>query len=306
MISQWGAEWHTELALGNDKYLYSEVYWPLANSGLFVLGGIGQNRDVQALQDDAGLSDGELKNTQDKLEAKFGWNISDHAVLTLGWTWHDGTLTLPGYVADSFDQSTLDYSSYGPELELVWDTLDSRSFPTRGIRLSTALRRSLDKTLTLSGHSTRMSIELQAAKSWQRHVLRTRWHFDRHQAQDTAISFDQFSLGGFLNLSGYPADALYGSDIQFGSLVYLYQLNQQSMSFFHAPLYLGASVERGRVKTNILGEQNSDDVTDWLWAGSVFLGWDTPFGPLYFGYGLAEKSYIKQHSSVYLSFGQFY
>lgn len=305
-LTRWGAEWHTALGLGNDKFIYTEAYLPFADSGLFALAGVGHRRDVQVLQSDSGLSEGELRNSRNQADAKLGWNISDHAELTLGWSWQNGTITMPGYLAEEFGSATLDYRSRGPELKLVWDTLDSRSFPSRGIRLATSFRRSTDNTLALQGNSNRASTELLAAKSWHPHVLRTRWYFDRHQADDNAISFDQFSLGGFLNLSGYPADLLYGSDIQFGSFVYLYQLNQPKISFFNAPLYLGASVERGRVKANVFGEQNAEDTTDWLWGGSVFLGWDTPFGPLYLGYGRAERSFIQQNSSVYLSFGKSY
>lgn len=305
-LSGWGAEWHTELALGSNKYLYTELYWPFAATPFYALAAAGNRRDVQLIQTEQGLSNGEYRNSRNFAKAELGWNLSDHALISLGLRLQNGVITLPGYLAESFGANTIDYSSDGTEVRLVWDTLDSRSFPTRGIRLDTLYSRSLDKTLNLSGYSNRLALELLLAKSWQRHVLRTRWSFNQNDIDDTAISFDQSSLGGFLNLSGYPADLLYGSDIQFGSLVYLYQLNQQHLSFFNAPLFLGASIERGRVKTNIFDQPNQADTTDWLWAGSVFLGWDTPIGPLYLGVGQAERSFIRQNRSVYLSFGKFY
>src|SRR5690606_36726008 len=106
---------------------------------------------------------------------------------------------------------------------------------------------------------------------------------------DSGFALEQFSLGGFLNLSGYPAESLFGSQIQFGSLVYLYRLNEQSISFINAPLYFGTSLERGRVRKDVFGASGGADATDWLWAGSVFLGRDTPMGPLYSGVGMAEQ-----------------
>ena len=305
-LSGWGAEWHTELALGSNKYLYTELYWPFSNSPFYALTAAGHRRDVQPIQDEQGLSNGEYRNSRNFAKAELGWNISDHAVISLGQRYQNGGITLTAELAESFGANNIDYSSDATELRLIWDTLDSRSFPTRGIRLDTLYSRSLDKTLTLSGYRNRLALELLLAKSWQRHVLRTRWSLNQNDMDDTAISFDQASLGGFLNLSGYPADLLYGSDIQYGSLIYLYQLNQQHLSFFNAPLFFGASIERGRVKTNIFDQQTADDTTDWLWAGSVFLGWDTPIGPLYLGLGQAERSFIRQNRSVYLSFGKFY
>ena len=31
------------------------------------------------------------------------------------------------------------------------------------------------------------------------------------------------------------------------------------------------------------------DIDDFLYGGVVFLGWDTPIGPLYVGYGITDK-----------------
>ena len=78
--------------------------------------------------------------------------------------------------------------------------------------------------------------------------------------------------------------------MHFGSLTYLYRLNQPRISFINSPLYLGTSLERGRVRKDVFGSSSGPDATDWLWAGSVFLGWDTPLGPLYFGLGMAQDS----------------
>jgi len=306
-LSPWGAEWHSELALGSNKYLHTELYWPLANSGLYSSAGYRQRRDVLRLQDEFRLSAGELKNIEHELQLSSGWNISDHARLQLGWVWRDGEYQLPAVYAAELLTSTIDYRRSGPRAELIWDTLNSRSFPTRGIRLASSYRFLTDKVLGSRLHSTGSSTELLAAKSWQQHTLRTRWRFDHYKPEDdTGFALEQFSLGGFLNLSGYPAESLFGSQIQFGSLVYLYRLNGQNISFINAPLYFGTSLERGRVRKDVFGASGGADATDWLWAGSVFLGWDTPLGPLYFGVGMAEQGQSDNSDAVYLSFGKNY
>ena len=192
-------------------------------------------------------------------------------------------------------------------MELIWDTLNSRSFPTRGIRLSSNYRYMQDAVLGLRSDSTSHTVEILAAKSWQRHTFRTHWRHEQYRADDVDIlALEQYSLGGFLNLSGYAPNSLYGSEMQFGSLTYLYRLNQPRISFINSPLYLGTSLERGRVRKDVFGSSSGPDATDWLWAGSVFLGWDTPLGPLYFGLGMAQDSQSGQHDAVYLSFGQSY
>ena len=306
-LSPWGAEWHSELALGSNKYLSTELYWPLANSGLYTSGSFVHRRDIQGLQDELQLSAGELKNIEYALQLSGGWNISDHARLQFGWLWRDGEYQLPAVYAAQLMTAEIDYRRSGPQAELIWDTLNSRSFPTRGIRLASSYRFLTDKVLGTRLSSTASSTELLAAKSWQQHTLRTRWRFDHYNPEDdSGFALEQFSLGGFLNLSGYPAESLFGSQIQFGSLVYLYRLNEQSISFINAPLYFGTSLERGRVRKDVFGASGGADATDWLWAGSVFLGWDTPLGPLYFGVGMAEQGPTEYSDAVYLSFGKSY
>ncbi len=306
-LSAWGAEWRVELALGSNKYVGTELYWPLAGSGFYTLADYQLRRNIQALQDDNGLSAGELKNNENALQFATGWNISDHARLQLGWVWRDGRYLLPGQYAEQLGWPDINYRRHGPALEFIWDTLNSRSFPTRGIRLSSNYRFMHDDVLNQNTDSISSSVELLAAKSWQRHTLRTHWQFEQYQADQVDIlALEQYSLGGFLNLSGYAPNSLYGSQIQFGSLAYLYRLNQPRISFINTPLYLGASIERGRVRKDVFGASGGTDATDWLWAGSMFVGWDTPLGPLYFGVGLAQDGQSGQHDAVYLSFGQSY
>jgi len=51
------------------------------------------------------------------------------------------------------------------------------------------------------------------------------------------------------------------------------------------PPYVGGTVEYGNAA------ENREDVFDrGIWNGSVYLGFDSPIGPLYIGYGFAEDS----------------
>jgi NTE family protein len=66
-------------------------------------------------------------------------------------------------------------------------------------------------------------------------------------------------------------------------LIYLYRLDDASAAFT-LPIYAGGSLEAGNVWQNRDAISfNSLDL-----AGSLFLGLDTPVGPLYLAGGLAE------------------
>ena len=62
------------------------------------------------------------------------------------------------------------------------------------------------------------------------------------------------------------------------------------------PLYVGGSIEAG----NTFDELRNVEASALIVAGSVFFGMDTPFGPLYLAYGMAEGD----RQSGYLFLGQ--
>jgi NTE family protein len=304
-ITDLGAELHTELALGTNKKLSSELYWPVFTPSTFVSGQLQRESTVLVLEDIESLSLGDLINKETSLVAKAGWNLSDHARLSSGWADKDGYFRIPASGVAELGFSKLDYRREGPVLDFVWDRLDNPVFPSRGFRIS-ANWQWLDDTALGETHRSRShSIEVQAARSFfERHILRTRWRFEDYTPGDPQVAVEQFSLGGLLNLSGYPKNYLFGSQIQFGSLVYLYKMSEDRFSVFNSPFYLGASLERGQVHGNMIRLESLANETDWIWANSFFAGWDSPFGPVYLGYGRAEDDVNGRAYRYYLSLGQ--
>jgi len=99
-------------------------------------------------------------------------------------------------------------------------------------------------------------------------------------------------LGGFLNLSGYQRNELSGQHA--GLLTLGYMNHSARLQKFST--YIGASLELGNT-----WEKREDVSTDnSIAAASLFLGWDTPVGPVYLAYGHAEGG----HNTVYLFVGQ--
>jgi NTE family protein len=77
--------------------------------------------------------------------------------------------------------------------------------------------------------------------------------------------------------------------------VYYRRLTPRSYLPLDFPLYLGASLERGRAWNN----DNQFD-SGYINAASIFLGFDTPLGPLNFSYGFNDD----KQQAVYLNLGQ--
>jgi len=304
-LSPYGAEWYNEVAIGTDKLFSTELYWPLMNSGTFVATTASRSVGTLIIEGEEGLSLGEFIRQETVLGVRAGVILSDAAQLSAAWLDKSGRYQLPAFFANNLQTRYLHFTRHGPELKLEWDSLDHPSFPGRGFKLDVSRQWLDDVFRGNKASSLNTSLELIAATSFQNHRLKGRWLAQRYQSADGDIALEQYSLGGLLNLSGYPRNYLYSSALKFGSLVYLYKMHENHFSFFQSPFYLGASVERGWVKDSIWQSPGSFS-PDWVWAGSVFLGWDSPIGTVLFGYGQAESLYSQQNQQLYLSIGQWY
>jgi NTE family protein len=82
--------------------------------------------------------------------------------------------------------------------------------------------------------------------------------------------YDEFTLGGFLKLSGYQHNQLRGQQVGLGRLIAYWRASQSLIGDF----YLGVSFEAG----NVWQKNKSAAFNDLLLAGSVFMGYDTALG----------------------------
>lgn len=303
-LSAYGAEWQTDVAIGTDKLLQTEFYWPYADSGFYSTAQLKQSRTLLGLENSAGLSEGELNNTELQWRAEFGYYPTDAMNISVGMLHRDGYYRFPAAFAQQNQIERLSYLRRGVEMRWAMDSLDHVSFPTRGIKTELTLQRTQNNALGTRDFSDSTLFRAESARQFGEHIWRLRLRWDHFHGDTERVALEQFTLGGLLNLSGYPKNYLFGSEVRFGSLVYLYQLNDSRLSFFNAPYYVGWSLERGMVSQPRFADRSLLHRDDWIWAGSVFVGWDSPFGPLYLGYGQAEHGIQAQPYRFYLSLGQ--
>ena len=88
-------------------------------------------------------------------------------------------------------------------------------------------------------------------------------------------------LGGFGRISGLAPDQLLGSQVGLARLAVYHRLNQLDLF----PVYGGFTLEAGNVWTS----SDAIGFDDLRYAGSVFLGAESPLGPLYFATGYADS-----------------
>ncbi len=110
-----------------------------------------------------------------------------------------------------------------------------------------------------------------------------------------ALLQNRYSLGGFLNLSGFAQDELSGQHTGLARLIYYYELGSTGLGEFRMPLYIGGSMEAG----NAWESKGDISARTLVYAGSLLIGAETYLGPVYLAYGVAEEG----QRSIYLYVG---
>ncbi|GHA04153.1 patatin-like phospholipase family protein [Oceanisphaera arctica] len=300
-----GGEWLVETTFGSNKQLATEIYTPIVTDydAFWKLRGEYEQRR-RSFFFDPNDPQSELFRPLTNLEFDYStWSLNSELGYNLR-PWSELALGVQGLLGDIETRNIdrrLKVDSVGPYLRFNYDTLDNVFFPTHGEAVELQLGYYRNGLEFDGGREsiTGLDYELEWLRPYQhdRHTFIGKLSFGGSSAEQDVPVFAR-SLGGLFNLSGYQRDQLNGRYSGFGGLLYHYRWFDNDFGAFRSPVYLGGSLERG-------GVWNAGAEVSWesaLTAGSVFIGVDTNWGPLYLAYGLGEGD----KSSVYLYFGNLF
>ena len=289
-INRLGAEWLTRAQIGDKQELYSEFYQPLdVGSRYFV----APYASFEAQNVDSVLDNDPI--AQYRVERYgFGLNLgrqignNGEVRLGVGQAWGEadvriGDQDLP---SESFNEGfyTVKYS---------YDSLDNVYFPHEGKDVSLTFAQ-FEPGLGSDNRYRQWELNFDKAMSHGPDTLILGGRYGR-TLDDANVVTSSFLLGGARQLSGFREDALSGQNVSLMRAVYYRRLTPRSYLPLDFPLYAGASLERGRAWNN-----NNEFDSGYINAASVFIGFDTPLGPLNFTYGLNDAD----EQAVYLNLGQ--
>ena len=172
------------------------------------------------------------------------------------------------------------------------DELDDLGFPHRGGHLLLEYRNS-DKDFGADSDFDQVLSSLSKVKRWGRYTAVFGARYET-TPDDDAPFHRLFRAGGFTRMSGFDTNELSGQ--HFGQVAVVPY--RRFGDFNLLPLYLGASVEYG----NVWQSTSAISLSNALWAGSLWVGVDTPLGPTYLAYGQAEGG----HNSMYFFLGRIF
>jgi NTE family protein len=162
---------------------------------------------------------------------------------------------------------------------LYYDRLDNSFFPTSGSRLGLDYIHS-DDALGADEEYQQVTLDATSVASFGRHTVQAIGRYYTTIDNDAPI-YAQFRAGGFGRLSGYNTNELFGQNFAMVGGSYRYRVTKSELVLL--PGYVGATLEYGQV-----AERSSDLFDDGLVNGSLYLGFDTPVGPLFIAWGFAE------------------
>lgn len=196
---------------------------------------------------------------------------------------------------ESFD-SEVSFDGGAVALEVRYDTLDSRSFPKSGNRGSFTYERN---TKLLGADDAFAKLEWDGISVTPLGVNRLAVSYRLASTVEGAAPVQSLSrLGGFQKLSGYSKNEFAGAHAGLLGVALYRPVIENYFEQFQHPVYVGASIEAG----NVWQRKSEIKTGKLLYSASVFVGTQTPLGPLYLGFGQAEEG----QSSMYFSLGHLF
>jgi len=292
-VNRLGAEWLSELTVGNESRLFSEFYQPLR---LDRAGFVVPYLDISESPLSLYLLDKRIARF-DILRSRVGLDVGTTlgASAELRFGAYLGQVHFDLDTGDPLLFPTGDEMDSGLRASFISDTLDSPYVPTSGHWLSLSARMPLSGFGAESEYARLYADWRGAFSSGDNSFLGTLRYGS--SLGDEMPYYDQFPLGGFLKLSGYANEQFRGNDLGYGNVVY-YRRISSLPSILGRGLYVGGSLEVGKVwNTPGDGILNAEETR---YGSSLFFAADSLLGPFVVAVGLTGDG----DSTFYVVLGQ--
>jgi NTE family protein len=276
-MNRLGAEWRTTVELGDEPALSMRWHQPFGwNAMTFASAGLSRASSLFNIYDGS-TRIGRVRQDEALLDVALGREFGNWGELRFGVL--RGTSEPELETGDPAAIPLEDFDRGEAFTRFTVDTLDSIYFPTGGNFLRAqwvASKLDLDATSEFD----QFTGDFLTARTFGRHALVFGVRYGS-TTDGIAPPSSLFEMGGFWDLSGFAQDELSGQNV--GGLLASYYRRIGNLGR-RLPLYAGITLEKG----NTWQTRDEISLDNSLNAGSLWLGADTPIGPLYVAYGRAE------------------
>jgi NTE family protein len=167
------------------------------------------------------------------------------------------------------------------------DQRDRVYFPTKGWAASLAYFKEPEQDYSWA------SAELRVIKAWDPYIINSHFRY-YHKVQGEMPFAEANGLGGFLNLSGFAQNQILAGDVRYFDVRAEKIIGRMPLGL-SGDFRVGASLEFGRARQRF----TETHLDGWQQAVAIYVGGDTPVGPMYIAYGFGKGG----HQSAYLFIG---
>jgi NTE family protein len=279
-LTERGAEWVWDLQVGESPRVATELFVPLDDQSRWFVMPLArvELRNVPLLEDGQRIAEYRVRSFEFGVDA--GRELGDFGEIRVGLRRESVSSRVrlgdPLLPVDDFNQRQY-FARFS------YDRLDDVNFPRYGQSFSLEWRGERPE-LGSSGEAEVLSADWLVAGSRGRNTA-VFWASAGSNIGDPAGNVSSlFPLGGFLNLSGLTPDSITGEHFAIARTLLYRQIGRGGEGFLNVPAYLGLSLELG----NVWQRRSDISAGSAQRHGSLFLGLDTLFGPVYLGTGFSD------------------
>jgi len=278
-VNRRGGEWQNILQLGTTGLFDSQFYQPLgAGMRWFVEPSAGFQRQLVDLwTDGTPVVEYEIEGYAARfaLGRVLGRWGELRATAFAGHVRATPRIGDPSFPAD-------DEGRGGFSLNFTVDTVDEVAFPQHGFSARARYQRS-SESLGAESETDLAAARIGYSMTFGRNTFTPFLEYGEN-FEPTLDYLNLFKLGGLGRLSGLGDNELLGEKMALARLLYYRRLTGFHAAGFSVRVFAGASLEAG----NVYARDESITASSLRTAWSLFVGGDTPLGPLFLGYGRSE------------------
>ncbi len=280
-LNQLGAEWRNDVIVGENTEVTSEFYQPTDYRGrTFVAPRLEYFSTTEPYYEGSKrVANYEVEKYGGALDT--GLELAEYGEIRVGiFRGRVSASTDTGEEIDLGEDERTDVGGWQTALTL--DRLDSPNFPLQGYFLNVSSRFARHYLGTEDSDYDRVWGGGQLFETTGRHTMLLAFTAGTSLGSDLPL-YDQFLLGSFTGLSGYPADRFRGRYLASARLGYYYRLAQLPPGLGKA-IYLGGLFDNG----NTWNDPDNIAFDNLKTGTSAILGLDTVIGPIYIAFGMGE------------------
>ncbi|HEX9876838.1 MAG TPA: patatin-like phospholipase family protein [Gammaproteobacteria bacterium] len=277
-LNEKNGEWRATAILGDEPALHVNLHQPFGRAGRFFVAP-SVNLDSKLFNVfQNGVRTAEARVTTAAAEIALGRELGTWGEARFGIRRISGKFDLEVGDLGGISEGSFSDGQYFARVSA--DTLDSVAFPRDGMFATLEWRSSNVGGLHADIDFDQLSLDAGFARSWGLYTMFSTLRYDTTLNGEAPIT-SHYRLGGLFDLSGLGPQALSGQHAARIGTSFFRRLNDLAL----APAFAGVSLEYG----NVWDSRSAISLDDGLFGGSVWVGVDTPVGPVYVAYGKAEE-----------------